>query len=324
MTRKIALIVAIISLGSVSCREQFEVVDDVNFDVTTKAVTFKVGEPVRFTFSGNTDFITFYSGEKGHDYAFKNKDRITEGSMVFSFLTNTGAGTSGFPNPSVVPISYSTDFSGEYTEEAVRAATWIDITDQFTLPQDTPIQNVSSGDVPISSYFPNDETPLWFSFYYKVAKYDATAANGKGNGRTKWIFISPSFKGVVEGISEEIYDITTSNWQIITTSSYDTEKPADHPNVDLRGKKITMLATYRPSGDREAWAICGPIYRQDIKVNEGPDLGVGIKAMADAMLSSYEYTYNTPGEYTVTFVGRNANVYAHKESVKSIKIRIQE
>ena len=129
MTRKIALIVAIISLGSVSCREQFEVVDDVNFDVTTKAVTFKVGEPVRFTFSGNTDFITFYSGEKGHDYAFKNKDRITEGSMVFSFLTNTGAGTSGFPNPSVVPISYSTDFSGEYTEEAVRAATWIDITD---------------------------------------------------------------------------------------------------------------------------------------------------------------------------------------------------
>lgn len=89
------------------------------FDVSLEAETFKVGEPVRFHFSGNPDFIIFYSGEKGNDYAYKDTDRITDSEMTFSFSTTTTSGTAGNPNPSRVPVCYSTDFSGEYTEEAV-------------------------------------------------------------------------------------------------------------------------------------------------------------------------------------------------------------
>lgn len=47
------------------------------FGVTTEknVTTFKAGDEVNFLFSGNPDYITFYSGEAGHMYEFR--DRVT-------------------------------------------------------------------------------------------------------------------------------------------------------------------------------------------------------------------------------------------------------
>ena len=116
---KYLLLFSAFAVLTTGCRKNLDDVDDVHFDVSLEAETFKVGEPVRFHFSGNPDFIIFYSGEKGNDYAYKDTDRITDSEMTFSFSTTTTAGTAGIPNPSRVPVCYSTDFSGEYTEEAV-------------------------------------------------------------------------------------------------------------------------------------------------------------------------------------------------------------
>ena len=129
-----AVLLAACTLLLAGCRKSFEEVGNVKFEVSTRSETFKAGEPVRFDFDGNPDFISFYSGERGNAYAYKDKDRIVETEMTFSFMTTTTAGTSGYPNPARVPVCYSTEFSGEYTEEAVRAATWIDITDLFSMP----------------------------------------------------------------------------------------------------------------------------------------------------------------------------------------------
>lgn len=46
--------------------------------ITDPAVTtLKANVPVTFLFTGNPDYITFYSGETGHEYQYK--DRITAG-----------------------------------------------------------------------------------------------------------------------------------------------------------------------------------------------------------------------------------------------------
>lgn len=318
-TNKILFPVLALMLLAGGCRKQFETVDAVDFEVSTATQTFKVGESVRFHFEGNPDFIIFYSGETGNEYAFKDKDRITETEMTFTFTTTTSSGTPGYPNPARVPICYSTDFSGEYTEEAVRAATWIDITDQFNQPTDTGVNDLLSGDVNISRYYPDEETPLYFSFHYVVDPYDASAAGGEGNGRTQWNYKSPQFNGVVGETSEVLYDMASSNWQIVLASSF--EGASSLP--DINTYRVLLRSEFTPAVSRECWAICGPIYKMD-QINEGPDHGVGIKAMADASLASYDYIYETPGEYTVTFVGANANVYDRKEVVRTLKIQIVE
>ena len=155
--RDIILLSLFSAAALTSCRKEFEKVDDVDFDVHATSSVFKVGEPAVFEMSGNPDFITFYSGETGSDYAYKDTDRIIETEMTLSFTTTTSSGTVGHPNPAVVPVAWSDDFSGEYTEEAVRNATWHDITDEFTMPDNTGITQFT---VSTHSTSPPPEEPV--------------------------------------------------------------------------------------------------------------------------------------------------------------------
>lgn len=318
-TMKYSLLPLACLLLLAGCRKNYEEVEEVNFGVSLRSATFKVGEPVRFDFSGNPDFISFYSGERGNDYAYKDKDRIVETEMTFSFTATTASGTAGYPNPARVPVCYSSDFSGEYTEEAVRAATWVEITDRFTMPTDTGKTDVLSGDANIAEFFPDDETPLYFCFHYIVEAFDATAAEGKGNGRTQWTFKQTKFNGVAGESTTTLYDFQSASWKIVSAASYEgsTSLP------DVNASRILLRSEFQPPIDRECWAVSGPIAKMNY-INDGPDKGVGIKAMAEATLRSYEHTYTQPGEYTVTFVAANASVYGRKEVVRSMTIEIVE
>lgn len=314
---KYLLLFSAFAVLTTGCRKNLDDVDDVHFDVSLEAETFKVGEPVRFHFSGNPDFIIFYSGEKGNDYAYKDTDRITDSEMTFSFSTTTTAGTAGNPNPSHVPVCYSTDFSGEYTEEAVRAATWIDITDRFTMPTDTGISALLSGDVNVTEYFSDPEIPLYFSFHWVVEPYDAAI----NNGRTQWNIQATKVNGIAGESVSTLYDFADMRWQIVQAASFEGTPSKSLP--DVNASRILFRSEFQPTVSRECWAVSGPIYRMD-QINDGPDFGVGIKAMAEASLSSYAYTYTEPGDYEITFVAANANVYGRKEVIRKVSVRIIE
>lgn len=301
------------------CRKSFETVDEVQFEVSLESDTFKVGEPVLFSFDGNPDFISFYSGERGKDYAFVNKDRIIETEMTFSFSTTTSSGTKGHPNPSTVPICYSSDFNGDYTEAGVRSATWTEITDRFSLPTDTGVTDLFSGDANITELFPDKDTPLWFCLHYTVEAFDASLYGGAGNGRTQWNFKAPKFNGIAGESVSTIYDINTSNWKIVKASSFEGVPSSSFP--DINSSRILLRSDFQPPVIRECWAIAGPIHRMDY-INEGPDHGKGIKALAEATLRNYAYTYQTAGEYTITFVAANANVYDRKQTIRQVNIKI--
>ena len=75
---KYLLLFSAFAVLTTGCRQDLDDVDDVHFDVSLEAETFKVGEPVRFHFSGNPDFIIFYSGEK----ATTTPTRIPTGSRT--------------------------------------------------------------------------------------------------------------------------------------------------------------------------------------------------------------------------------------------------
>ena len=51
-----------------------EVLEDVSFGVTPDSGNvYEAGKEVYFNFSGNPDYITFYSGEAGHKYEYAGK-----------------------------------------------------------------------------------------------------------------------------------------------------------------------------------------------------------------------------------------------------------
>jgi len=126
----------------------------------------KVGQPVTFQLSGDYDILSFWSGEVGSDYAFRDQDRIGAGDTFISFTSTTSSGLAGHPNPAIVPLSWSSDFSGEYTEEAMNAATWNDITSQFDWPDDVG-RTVPAGKLDASTVLPSDGSPVYFRFFYR-------------------------------------------------------------------------------------------------------------------------------------------------------------
>ena len=87
MRREYIIILFLTALAVSGCRKEFEKVEDVDFSVRTSAPVYKVGEPVVFRMSGKPDFITFYSGEVGNDYAYKDTDRILGCHMIGDNVT---------------------------------------------------------------------------------------------------------------------------------------------------------------------------------------------------------------------------------------------
>jgi hypothetical protein len=71
--------------------------EDVSFTVTPASTNvYKVGEPIVFNFTGNPDYITFFSGEEGSNY--KNRFRTDIAmedieSAEFSFAAKRQYGT---------------------------------------------------------------------------------------------------------------------------------------------------------------------------------------------------------------------------------------
>lgn len=87
---------AFFAFALASCsKELTEGLDDVNIGVTTNEdvmydgmiVTAKKGQPVEFVINGEPDFVTFYSGELGHQYAYKDRTSIQAEDVMTSILS---------------------------------------------------------------------------------------------------------------------------------------------------------------------------------------------------------------------------------------------
>jgi len=83
------------TLAFASCtKEMTEGLDEVNVSVVTSEtvtaegsiITVKKGTPVEFSFAGEPDFITFYSGELGHQYIYRQRVENEESDIVSSKL----------------------------------------------------------------------------------------------------------------------------------------------------------------------------------------------------------------------------------------------
>ena len=283
-----------------------------NFEVTTTKSTYKVGETVVFNLSGNPDIISFYSGEVSSDYNFKGKDRVFDATTALSFQLAKYAGN----NPNCAALKYSTDFNGTYDIASIRKATWTDISDRFyisSIESDVPVFKYS-GEKDISDIFPDTSTPVYLAWFFTT---------NQNSNRTRVQMQNFQIRGLVaadDDLSNVKYGFVDCAFKMVQGEGFLTQSSAtQYPRVT--STYVYWDGVYANTSFKEGWAITAPLYSAG-KLNVGPAVPLGIKAVSDPQLTTYSYIFKEPGTYKVVFVAANSNIYDRKEVVREMEIVI--
>ena len=281
-----------------SCTKAIEV-KDVDFDVTTESVTYKVTDTVHFKFQGNPDNISFYSGEFGNDYQHINRTEmpINEIRPELSFTSFRQFGNSN----NTLRVLISTDFSGVYDSTNIYNATWTDITSRVTLS--TGLDNTPSGIVNLSDL--NLTGAFYVAFRYTDIRQATTA-------QRTWTIRNFFINSIVigNGASINVADIVTASWTGVNIKNSARFWTFSSAQIQMGGGPAN-------TADNEDWAITKPIYLN--KVN--PDVAVGLKNLS-TYLTTYAYKYTRPGTYKAVFIGSNTSKDDRKEVVRTINLTI--
>lgn len=294
---KNSILILLIALTFYSCAKKDVEVPD--FDVSTNALNYKVGDPVKFNFTGKPDMISFYSGEQGSRYKYiKRVDVSGKPTLQFTSFAST-VGT----QVNTLRVLASVDFGGSYDAVGIAKATWIDLTSRAVISSGT--DNTASGTIDLS-----DIDAVGKPVYFAFSRHD-----DNDPAKRPWAWIIRSFNISLlandDGLSYPVTTIATAGW-----------KPVDVLNSTYKWvvSTTTLTGAAGPvnTPENEDWVITNPLYLYKVK----PDVAVSIKTI-DANVDNYSYVFKAPGTYTVTFIARNVNANDEKQVVKEFNIVVQ-
>ena len=277
-----------------SCNKELTI-KPLNFTVTTSSTTYKVGDTVHFNFTGNPDFISFYSGEDGFDYA--NRERTAaDGKPQLQFTSYAQYGT----QVNTLQLLVSTDFSGTYDAASIGKATWTDVTDRATLS--TGKDNTPSGIVDLSDILAQKK-PIFMAFKY-------TGVNG-GTQKT-W-----TLKNLTLNLLKTnnkilpITDISSAGWKQVSLKN-----PAAVWSISA--SQLRIAGGNDKADDNEDWVISKLLYLNQVL----PDVSIPIKNVTQNF-SSFDYVFSAPGNYKVVFLAANATADKQQSTTQEINLTIQ-
>ncbi len=340
-----------------SCETGLEV-ENPTFNVTAESNTYNVGEDVKFTFIGDADLISFYSGELQREYEY-SAGRVVDVEGKDVYLEFSNAVSDGEQEDQLTLLA-STDFNGDYDDlQSVKNANWIDITDSFEFSESSDF--VSSGRENVTGLF-GGGGPVYFAFKYvtKPQVENGFARNWILQNFTLSSDVTIDDRDIEVNITDQIHSgfrIVESHPEnapsrsVVTTTTvvllgnqyqdpedpiYDPENPIfdsenpiyDRDNPDyIPGTQRPEFVPYNPDSpwndpETEVWAVSRPISLDQVDL--GPDPARGIKGTSDTKMEEYAYSYAHPGTYTAVFVAKNATIDGQKEVVREIELTITE
>ena len=327
--KKILIMIAFAAFG-VACTDGAGTAATPDFSVKAESATVFVDEPVYFSFEGGADIISFWSGEQGSDYAWRDKERIVEGEGYLHFATAFSNGAQwrnqALDDISKKPLTFlwSDDFSGVYTADSLEAATWHDATSLFTFASsrvnDSRLATdaTESGRVALSHIIPaGTHSPLYFAFRYHMLPILDASTDSRSRASVHAFTIDCINEAA--HVNEAVVTNSTAGWTIVN-SGYNADDAQYMPQV--AASYIYFNCSTTNTGERYSWAVSRP-YTPDYSVNMGCDYAVGIKAFADAPMKGYTHSYSAPGDYTAVF--RSSNVARDGSSASTlheIKIKV--
>ena len=354
MKTKISFIIlSSLLLLFVGCKD--ELTTGVNFSITAVSDSSRISadtlivkklKNVTFNFDGTPDFITFYSGEAGHEYNKRDLIYAPTDSSKLSFTSYALNGTI----PGTLKVYLSTSLTGligvkstdslytilpvkKLDSISVASTNWIDITDSCHLV--TASGTTSKVVIRLNSYIGkritlafkykttvNTETqPSWEIRSLKiVSKY----TSGDSLVLTPAAIQSVASKQLATDITFRSLDIL-DNTLTKTLNPY-TSSGIGRWNLPTNGTatsptpfvKLAISSTGAGLALNEDWLVSNPI-----PLNERtPDTGVGVKIMS-LRVPSYSYSFSAKGVYKVTFVAQNNNSFANSSVVKTVVIKVE-
>ncbi|WP_159452564.1 DUF5017 domain-containing protein [Pedobacter nyackensis] len=273
---------------------------DPEFDVRVEKAVYKLGDTVKFNFSGYADYLTLYSGETGKKYENRERTRAdgTVKLQVNLFLRNVSSQKS-------LSLLATNDLNPLRDSADVVDAKWTDITDRLTrLPTANTTSGVDAGLLDLTD-LKHATKPLFLAWKFK-------SPNNPTGVQTRWtVTVFTMTNNLPDGTVMALGTVTTFGWKAISV------KNKAYAWITTGG-----LFTNAPainSGDTENWAVSAPIYPDAIL----RDYPVSIKDISNVMPLTYQYIYTARGKYKVTFIGSNSRSNDSKTIRKEFEITIE-
>lgn len=293
--KHIRLIVGIAALSAfISCKKELKI-NSLNFGVTANATTYNVGDTVHFTFTGNPDFISFYSGVDGNNYDNRNRTTL-DGKPQLQFTSYAQFGA----QQNTLQLLVSNNFSGTYDVANIGQATWTDITSRATLS--TGANNTPSGIIDLSDFLAQKK-PIYFAFKYVGAT---------GSTQKTWT-INNLILNLLKPDNNTlpITDLASAGWKQVSIQNPAAVWTFNATQVRIAGGNAT-------AADNEDWAITKLLYLNNV----APDVAVPIKNITQKV-ETFDYVFSAPGTYKVVFLAANATSDEQNSTTKEINLTIQ-
>ena len=289
--------------ASLSCTKDIDVPEP-EFDVVANKTKVAVNEPITFNFTGSADLISFYSGEKGKEYRFRERSKVDgKPQMKFNSLRQYGLNTTAVDQ--TLKVLVSTDFKGIYDLPTITSATWTDISTRGTLSNGpaTATVFVPSGNIDLSDLY-TPGVPFYLAFRYENA-------TGVQSQRT-WTINSLAIDSKLpDGSLVSVATVADLTWGSVNVSGAQV--------WTFNATQIQMAGGTGANPTNEDWLITKPLLLDNVQ----RDYGVNVKGNPIVKPTSYEYIFKTPGTYTVTFEAINANKWDQKTIIKEFTITVQ-
>ncbi|AEV99846.1 hypothetical protein A4D02_25825 [Niastella koreensis] len=290
------LFITVLIITCAACNKK--TVESTGFSVTTDKDAYALADTIRFSFTGNPYYLTFYSGEPYHKYEYN--DRVTADGvpqLQFNTAMTTGSQTN------TLKLLVSTDFSGVYDSTNIYQATWTDVTSKAKLATNSTATD--AGVIDLSQFITGDH-PVYVAF-----KFTGTA----GSAQRTWTIKSVALSNVLAdsttysllGIGE-----STAGFKSVAMKAPGVAWTISTSQLQIKGGTTTS------SPEAEGWVISKPLNLKKVL----PDTGTPLKNMTTT-LASFTYIYGAPGAYKATFVAANINRYDAKSEVKDVDITVQ-
>ncbi|HVU54655.1 MAG TPA: DUF5017 domain-containing protein [Puia sp.] len=284
----------ILTLMVFSCTKKE--VPSADFTVISDSVSYTAGDTTWFSFTGDPYNLTFYSGEPGHEYRFRNRTTAA-GDPQLQFSTTRASGNAA----DTLQVLMSTDFKGIYDSADIYEAGWTDITSRAVLATSSA---KASGVVDLADFVKDTQS------VYLAYRYVGTTHTG---AQTTWTVTAITINNVVTDGNNtfSVGTVADGAWQVVNMKNQAVKWTVSSTQLQVKGGAAN-------SDTAETWVISRPLMLSRAL----PDIGVSLKNITNNAVTAYPYIYKTAGAYTATFVGTNTTVYDSKQTVKEIKVQV--
>jgi hypothetical protein len=292
-----------------------------NFNVSVEKSFNKVSDTIQFNIQGNPDVITFYSGEPGRNYDFKDRTIRTDGVFKLGFQIRCDD-PSGFvaianknfkilvSNNYAATYSTSSDLNLAVSQDSamINKAKWVDITSKFSLPSTGTINTFYNVVADLSDIAKTSTNPIYIAFKSEGNSFGNLGANGITIGSLS--LASSYADGTVANYNVLPGGVISTTWKVLRLANSLNSWATSSTQL-----KFTSLETVDYSED---WAISNG-FSPSLAI---PDLAVPIKNITNNAITSYKYKFSKAGDYKVVFMASNNTPNSIKLKIKEIYLTI--